>query len=146
METGVPCRLLTAARELQRDGRAPIYMPKHVLIVDDSLAMRRRIAHALESGGFTVTKGGNGAEGLTLLAQWVPDLIIADVNMPEMDGITFTGIARQLPGARMVPVLLLTTGNMTSRVSAGRRAGATDWLAKPFKPELLLEVVGRLLS
>lgn len=121
-------------------------MSKHVLIVDDSLAMRRMITFTLESGGFTVTQGCNGAEALTLLAEHVPDLIIADVNMPVMDGITFVVNARQLPGIKTIPILMLTTENLKSKVSAGREAGATGWMVKPFRPERLLEVVGRILS
>jgi two-component system chemotaxis response regulator CheY len=121
-------------------------MSKKVLIVDDSLAMRRMIAFTLESSGFSVIQGCNGAEGLELLNQQTADLIIADVNMPVMDGITFVRHARELPGSATIPILMLTTENLKSRVAEAREAGASGWLVKPFRPEKLVEVVGRVLS
>ena len=119
---------------------------KTVLIVDDSMAMRRMIAFTLESSGFTVMQGCNGVEGLELLGRQPADLIIADVNMPEMDGITFVRNARELPGVGTIPILMLTTENLKSKVAEAREAGATGWLVKPFKPERLVEVVGRVLA
>lgn len=121
-------------------------MSKKVLIVDDSLAMRRMIAFTLESNGFSVIQGSNGAEGLDLLGKQSADLIIADVNMPVMDGITFVRHARGLPGFETIPILMLTTENLKSRVAEAREAGASGWLVKPFRPERLVEVVGRVLS
>lgn len=120
-------------------------MSKRVLIVDDSLAMRRMIAFTLESGGFEVAQGTNGSEALELLGQFAPDLIIADVNMPIMDGISFVREARLKPGLEAIPILMLTTENLNSRVKEGREAGASGWLIKPFHPERLMEVVGRVL-
>jgi two-component system, chemotaxis family, chemotaxis protein CheY len=121
-------------------------MSKTVLIVDDSLAMRRMIAFTLENSGFEVRQGTNGAEGLRLLAEQPADLIIADVNMPVMDGITFVRKARLLPGLASVPILMLTTENLKSKVAEGRDAGASGWLTKPFRPERLVEVIGRVLG
>ena len=121
-------------------------MPKKVLIVDDSLAMRRMLALTLGSNGFDVTQGANGAEGLELLGKEPADLIIADVNMPIMDGITFVRQARQLPACQAIPILMLTTENMKSRVAEAREAGASGWLVKPFKPERLLELLGRVMA
>lgn len=121
-------------------------MSKTVLIVDDSLAMRRMITFTLESSGFSVIQGGNGAEGLALLAEHAADLIIADVNMPVMDGITFVRHARLLASAKTIPILMLTTENLKARVTEAREAGASGWLVKPFRPERLVEVVCRVLS
>jgi two-component system, chemotaxis family, chemotaxis protein CheY len=121
-------------------------MGRTVLIVEDSLAMRRMIAFTLESHGYTVRQGCNGAEGLELLNQGPADLIIADVNMPVMDGITFVRQARTLPGASTIPILMLTTENLKSRVAEAREAGASGWLVKPFRPERLVEVIGRVLG
>jgi len=119
---------------------------KTVLIVDDSMAMRRMIAFTLESSGFSVIQGCNGVEGLERLNEQPADLIIADVNMPVMDGITFVRHARTLPGFQSIPILMLTTENLKSRVSEAREAGASGWLVKPFRPDRLLEVVGRVLG
>ena len=85
---------------------------KTVLIVDDSMAMRRMIAFTLESSGFSVIQGNNGVEGLERLNEHPADLIIADVNMPVMDGITFVRHARTLPGFQSIPILMLTTENL----------------------------------
>ncbi len=121
-------------------------MAKTILIVDDSMAMRRMIAFTLESNGFTVIQGCNGAEGLARLSEAPADLIIADVNMPVMDGITFVRQARTVPGAATIPILMLTTENLKSRVAEAREAGASGWLVKPFRPERLVEVIGRVLG
>lgn len=121
-------------------------MPKTVLIVDDSIAMRRMISFTLESFGYQVLQGANGVEGLALFDSQTADAIIADLNMPEMDGITFVRKVRQRPGGQTIPILMLTTENLNSRVKEGREAGATGWLIKPFKPERLVEVIARVLA
>lgn len=121
-------------------------MPKTVLIVDDSLAMRRMIAFTLETYGYQVLQGGTGVEGLQLFDQQPADIIIADLNMPEMDGITFVKNIRERAAGQGIPILMLTTENLNSRVKEGREAGATGWLIKPFKPERLVEVIGRVLG
>ncbi|MEZ5355957.1 MAG: response regulator [Bryobacteraceae bacterium] len=118
---------------------------RRALVVDDSIAMRRMLTFALNSWGFEVAEGGNGVEGLQLLREATADLIVADVNMPEMDGLTFVRRVRSLPGHRFTPVLMLTTESTSAKVEEGRAAGATGWLVKPFKPERLLEVVRKIL-
>lgn len=120
-------------------------MSRIVLIVDDSLAMRRMVSFTLESHGYQVFQGSNGVEGLELFDSHSADLIIADLNMPEMDGITFLKQVRARPAGQGIPILMLTTENMNSRVKEGREAGATGWMVKPFKPERLIEIVARVL-
>jgi len=120
-------------------------MNRTVLVVDDSSTMRRMVAFTLESSGFQVVEGANGVEGLEALDNNKVDLIVADVNMPEMDGITFVRQARARSDCRALPILTPTTENMTSKVMAGREAGATGWLVKPFRPDKLLEVVRKVL-
>jgi two-component system, chemotaxis family, chemotaxis protein CheY len=121
-------------------------MSKTVLILDDSVSMRRMITFTLENHGFQVIQGEHGAQGLALLAERSADLIIVDVNMPVMDGITFVRRVRASGTAKTVPILMLTTENLQSRVAEARAAGASGWLVKPFRPERLVEVVGRVLA
>lgn len=121
-------------------------MSKKVLIVDDSEMMRRMVSFTLQSSGYDTVEGSNGKEGLDVLARDRVDLIVADVNMPEMDGISFVRLARQREDCKVVPILMLTTENMATKVKEGREAGATGWLVKPFKPERLLDVVRKVIA
>ncbi|MEZ5398045.1 MAG: response regulator [Bryobacteraceae bacterium] len=118
---------------------------RRALVIDDSIAMRRMVSFTLSASGFDVVEGGNGVEGLQALDENPVDLIVADVNMPEMDGLTFVRAARSRPAYRFVPILMLTTDSTKSKVQEGRAAGATGWLVKPFKPERLLDVVSKVL-
>jgi two-component system chemotaxis response regulator CheY len=120
-------------------------MAKKVLIVDDSASMRQMIAFTLTRAGYDVSQGINGKDGLTQLAKHQPHLIISDLNMPEMDGLEFIRQLRTLPGSRLTPVLMLTTESDSAKKQAGKSAGATGWLVKPFQPEQLLQVILRVL-
>lgn len=120
-------------------------MKRKILVVDDSFAMRRMLAATLEAGGYEVTQAANGLEALDILGRDPVDLIVSDVNMPEMDGISFVRSARTRTESRFVPIIMLTTENTNARVVEGRDAGATGWLVKPFRPEKLVEVVGKFL-
>lgn len=121
-------------------------MPKSVLVVDDSLVMRRMVAKTLETFGYEVSQCEDGPAALQSLEAGPVDLIIVDLNMPDMDGITFVKQVRlRFPGQE-VPILMLTSENLNSRVKEGREAGASGWLIKPFRAERLAEVVGRLLG
>lgn len=119
--------------------------PKTILIVDDSISMRKMVAFTLEECGFEIAEAENGAEALKTIAAAKFDLILADVNMPEMDGITFVRAARALPEYRYSPILILTTESAGEKVQMARQAGATGWIVKPFEPERLLEAVRRVL-
>lgn len=121
-------------------------MAKTILIVDDSTSIRQVVAFTLKQAGFSVVEGSNGQEGLAQLdaAQRV-DLIVTDLNMPVMDGITFIKHVRSRPGCKGTPVLMLTTESQDSKKQAGKAAGATGWLVKPFHPEKLLQTIARVL-
>lgn len=121
-------------------------MEKTVLLVDDSITMRRIVGFTLKEAGFKVIESANGAEALRELQYQKVDLIIADVNMPVMDGITFVREARAQEQLKFVPILMLTTESVTSKVIEGRDAGATGWMVKPFKPQKLLETIERVLA
>jgi len=120
-------------------------MNKLILIVDDSATLRMSVEMTLKGAGFEVVQAQNGQEGLSTLqrlgaANRQPAMIISDVNMPVMDGITFIKEVKQTP-FRYVPILVLTTEREDSKKLEGKRAGASGWLVKPFKPETLLTVV-----
>ena len=120
-------------------------MPKTALIVDDSVSMRQMVSFTLQQSGFAVLEGGNGKEALSTLGAGRVDIVITDLNMPEMDGITFIRELRTRPNAKFTPVLMLTTESQDSKKAEGKAAGATGWIVKPFNPEKLLAVVGKLV-
>jgi two-component system, chemotaxis family, chemotaxis protein CheY len=120
-------------------------MSRKVLVVDDSQTMRDLLSLTLKEAGFQVVEGGNGKEGLDRLGAGKVDLIISDVNMPVMDGITFVQQLRTLPSSRCTPVLMLTTETAPGKKAAAKAAGATGWLVKPFTPEQSRSVIARVL-
>jgi len=123
-------------------------LTKTALIVDDSSSMRQMVSFTLRNAGFTVIEGSNGQEALDKLKS-VPggkvDLIITDLNMPVMDGLTFIRSARALATQRFTPILMLTTESQEDRKAEGKAAGATGWIVKPFHPEQLLKVIQKVL-
>ena len=119
---------------------------KTVLVVDDSASMRALVSTALRAAGFNPVEASNGQEALnTVKSMSLVDLIITDLNMPMMDGITFVQKLRQMSAFKYTPVLLLTTETRTEQKDKAKAAGATGWLTKPFDPKQLLSVVQRVL-
>jgi len=118
---------------------------KRILIVDDSVSMRGMIRSALRSGSFEVIEAANGPDALTMLDRQEVDLIITDVNMPDMDGISLVKAIRHRPATKVTPVLVLTTECGAEMKQAGRAAGATGWIVKPFSPQQLVQVVAKVL-
>ena len=121
-------------------------MAKRVLIVDDSATLRLSVEMTLKPAGFEVVHATNGEEGLKVLEQLAAegkrvDMIISDINMPVMDGITFIKEVKKRPQFKFIPILVLTTEREDSKKLEGKRAGASGWLVKPFKPNTLLTVV-----
>lgn len=121
-------------------------MNKKVMIVDDSVTMRQMVAFTLKEAGFSVAQAGNGQEALDVLAGHQVDLVIADINMPVMDGLTMIERLRQRPDYRFVPILVLTTESGDEMKQRGRAVGATGWIVKPFQPQRLQQVICRLLQ
>lgn len=122
-------------------------MSKKVLVVDDSASMRQMVTFTLKKAGFDVVEGGNGQEALDRIsAAGRVDLIITDLNMPVMDGLTFIKAARAKPGMRFTPILMLTTEGHENRKQEGKAAGATGWIVKPFQPDQLLKVIEKVLA
>lgn len=117
-----------------------------VLLVDDSATMLMSLKTILGKAGYAVETATHGKEALEKLGKGIkPQLIISDVNMPQMDGITFTREARKVPGMRFVPILILTTESEQSKRTEAKTAGATGWLVKPVAPDQLLGVIKQVL-
>lgn len=120
-------------------------MSKKILIVDDSSSVRTIARIALREQGYDVLEAGNGREALEKLSAERVHLVVSDVNMPEMDGITFLKELKRHPTSKFVPVIMLTTESGKDMVQAGREAGAKAWVVKPFRPEALIEAVAKLV-
>jgi len=119
-------------------------MTKTIMIVDDSASMRQVIGIALKGEGYTVIEGRDGKDALSKLTGQKVHLIISDVNMPVMDGITFLKEVKQLPNYKFTPILMLTTESEESKKREGQAAGARAWMVKPFKSDQLLSAVQKL--
>jgi two-component system chemotaxis response regulator CheY len=117
-----------------------------ILAVDDSVSMRGMVAFTLRGAGHEVTEAENGQLGLDLARTGSFELVLADVNMPVMDGIAMVRALRALDNYKGVPILMLTTESHTEKKMEGKAAGATGWLVKPFDPEQLLATVKRVLG
>ena len=121
-------------------------MPK-ILAVDDSPSMRQMVGVTLKSAGYEVLEACDGQEALAMAkGQAAVDLVITDVNMPNMDGITLVRELRMLPHYRGVPLLVLTTEASMEKKMQGKAAGATGWVVKPFSPDRLLATIARIVS
>jgi two-component system chemotaxis response regulator CheY len=117
-----------------------------VLTVDDSASVRRTVKIALTGEGYGVTEAGDGAEGLGKAQSARFDLIITDLNMPVMDGLTMIRELRKHPAQAGVPILFLTTESDSGIKAEAKAAGATGWLTKPFDPDNLLKIVKKILA
>lgn len=120
-------------------------MAKTIMIVDDSASLRQVVGIALKGAGYDVLEGCDGADALAKLTGQKVHLIISDVNMPRMDGITFVSEVKKMPSYKFTPVIMLTTESEESKKRQGQAAGAKAWVVKPFKPELLLNAVQKLV-
>jgi len=117
----------------------------NILAVDDATSIRQMVALTLKGAGHTVTEAADGKQALGLAGRQTFDLVLTDVNMPVMDGLTLTRELRKLPGFRFTPILVLTTEAGPDKKQEGRAAGATGWLVKPFNPDQLLATVNKVL-
>ena len=121
-------------------------MPKTILIVDDSGSMRTVVKLTLTRAGCDVLEAGDGQEGLAVLEKaGKVHLIVSDVNMPNMDGITFVTKVKQHARHKFTPVVMLTTEGQDAKKEQGRAAGAKAWIVKPFNPPQLLDAVSKLI-
>ena len=121
-------------------------MAKTVLVVDDSPTMRQMVAFTLTSAGYQVVEAGNGKEAVGKVNGGAkPDIVVTDLNMPEMDGITLIKEIRKMPALKFTPILMLTTEASDDKKKAGQAAGATGWIVKPFNPEQMMAVIKKVL-
>jgi two-component system chemotaxis response regulator CheY len=121
-------------------------MAKKILSVDDSASVRQMVTFTLEAAGYQVAQAGDGAEALAYLKTSPVDMIVTDLNMPNLNGIDLIRQVRTLPAFKFVPIVLLTTESDEAKKQEGKAAGATGWIVKPFKQEQLLAVVKKLLG
>lgn len=119
---------------------------QRILAVDDSASMRQMVAFALTSAGFEVVEAEDGVIALEKAKQGKFNAVVADVNMPNMDGITLIRHLRQLPDYKFTPLLMLTTEAGLDKKQEGKAAGATGWLVKPFNPEQLVATLRKVLG
>lgn len=120
-------------------------MSKTILVVDDSFSLRQALLIALRSVGHEVIEACDGKEALTKLDGRKIHLIISDVNMPNMDGISFVKAAKALPEYRFTPIIMLTTESEEKKILEGKAAGVRAWIVKPFQPPALLDAVDKLI-
>lgn len=121
-------------------------MSKNILAVDDSKTMRDMVSFALTEAGFAVTTADDGVHGLKVAQEGLFDVIITDINMPNIDGITLIGHLRALAQYQSIPILILTTESEQGKRDQGKNAGATGWIVKPFNPEKLIQVVNKVAA
>ena len=120
-------------------------MAKTILVVDDSASLRQVVSIALRGGGYNVIEACDGKDGLAKLTGQKIHLIISDVNMPVMDGITFVKEAKQKQDNKFTPVIMLTTEAGEAMKQQGQSAGAKAWVVKPFQPAQMLTAVSKLI-
>lgn len=119
-------------------------MEKTIMLVDDSASMRQVLGTALKRAGYAVIEECDGVDALAKLNGQKVHLIISDVNMPNMDGISFLRQVKQHPLYRFTPIIMLTTESGEAKKREGQACGARAWVVKPFKPEQLLDAVQKL--
>ncbi|WP_026182465.1 response regulator [Leeia oryzae] len=120
-------------------------MAKTIMIVDDSASLRQVVSIALKSSGYDVIEGVDGKDALSKLTGQKVHLIISDVNMPNMDGITFVQELKKKPEYKFTPVIMLTTESGEDKKSQGQAAGVKAWVVKPFKPDQMITAVSKLI-
>ncbi len=117
-----------------------------ILAVDDSPSMRQMVSFTLKGAGYDVVEAGDGDEALGIARGQSVDLVLADLYMPNMDGITLIKELRALPDYELTPILMLTTEADVAKMQEGKDAGATGWIVKPFDPDQIILTVKTVLS
>lgn len=120
-------------------------MAKTIMIIDDSASIRQVVNLTLKKSGYDAIEAIDGKDALGKLDGQKINLIICDVNMPNMDGITFLRELKQNPGYKFTPVIMLTTESQEAKMQEGKAAGAKAWVVKPFKPENMLSAIEKLI-
>ncbi|TGD73169.1 response regulator [Mangrovimicrobium sediminis] len=116
-----------------------------ILVVDDSLTLRRMVVHVLTSAGHDIAEAASAEDALKVLEAFTPDLVLTDMYMPGLDGIDLTVRIRAMPDYGRTPILVLSTDSSDDAKQRGRSSGVTGWIAKPFDPDMLQGVVDKVL-
>jgi two-component system chemotaxis response regulator CheY len=119
---------------------------KKILVIDDSASIRKSISYVLSQESFQVTEAEDGVDGLNKAKADSFDLIVTDINMPNLDGIGFIKEVRKEPNYKFVPIIVLTTESQESKMQEGKSAGATGWIVKPFSADKLIAVVKKIIG
>jgi len=120
-------------------------MPKTIMTIDDSASIRQVVSITLKKAGYEVIEANDGKDALNKLTGQKVHLMICDVNMPNMDGISFLKEVRQNPNYKFTPIIMLTTESQEAKKQEGKAAGARAWVVKPFKPEQMLAAIEKLI-
>ena len=121
-------------------------MGKTVLVVDDSVSMRQMVSFTLTGAGYEVVEAGDGKEAVEKLNGGAkPNLVITDLNMPNMDGVSLIKAIRGMAAHKFTPILMLTTESSDDKKKEGQNAGATGWVVKPFNPEQMLATIKKVM-
>jgi len=121
-------------------------MPKVIMTADDSVSVRQMVSFTLKDAGYEVVEAEDGRDALSKLNSADVNMLITDLNMPNMDGIELIKEVRAQQQFKFMPIVLLTTESQDNKKKEGKAAGATGWIVKPFKPEQLVAVVKKLLG
>jgi len=121
-------------------------MAKTILIVDDSASLRQVISIAVKGAGYDVIEGCDGLDGLKKLDGTKIHLIISDVNMPNMDGLTMVQKIKEMPAYKFTPIIMLTTEAGADKKEIGKAAGVKAWMVKPFKPAQMIDAISKLIA
>lgn len=121
-------------------------MSKVIMTVDDSSSVRQMVGFTLRNAGYQVVEATDGKDALSKLNGSPVHMVITDLNMPNMDGISLIRALRGKASFKFVPIVMLTTESQATKKQEGKDAGATGWIVKPFKPEQLLAVVKKVLG
>lgn len=119
---------------------------KTILIVDDSRTVRESLKFFLTEGGYKVLEGCDGQDALKVIEGKSCDLVITDVNMPNMDGLTLLAELRKMKDFKFTPILVLTTESQQSIMDKGKELGATGWIVKPFDNDKVLAVIKKVIG
>lgn len=121
-------------------------MKKTIMTVDDSASIRMMVKFTLKDLGYEIIEAANGSDALSKIDKHPISMLITDINMPEMDGISLVKKVRELPAYKFIPIIVLTTESQDDKKREGKAAGATGWIVKPFKPEQLVAVVKKVMG
>ncbi len=121
-------------------------MGRNILIVDDSASMRQLVSFTLKDGGYEVVQAVDGEDAFTKASEIRADMVITDLNMPNLDGLGLIRKLRDTANYKFTPIIMLTTESQESKRHEGRQVGASGWIVKPFTPDQLLGVVKKFVK